>query len=231
MANARGDLPQAIEFLEESITIARGLRDTRAVATGLNSLANTLQIQDKLEQAMSTYREALGLARELGDRGLVSMVTGNIADVYLDQGEVQAGLREARASLNLAEEIGSLFMAASLHWAIGRAQIELKEYPSARERLRKSLQLAKELGSTASILVVLVEYGRLRAREGDQTGALSILGLVSVNSGLDAYGRRRVNHVLAEIRSGVPEGEIEDGLDRGTKLDLAAVVQGLLEAA
>ena len=228
MANARGDLPQAIEFLEESITIARGLGDTRSVATGLNSLANTLQIQDELGPAMSTYREALGLAQELGDRGLVSMVTANIADVYLDQGEYQAALQDARASLKLAEEIGSRYMAASGHWAIGRAQIGLEEYPSAGERLKKSLQLSKELGSTAAILVVLSEYGRLKAREGDRMGALSLLGLASANPGLDAYGRRRVNHVLAEVRREVPEREVQAGLEGGMKLDLEAVVNGLL---
>jgi len=231
MANARGDYQEATEFLEESIAIARGLRDTRSVAQGLNSLGITFHLQDEFQRAAGNYREALGLAQELADRGLVSMVTGNIGDVYFDQGEYQAALKEGRVALKLAEESGSHYLAAGAHMTLASAQVGLEEYQSARQHLDKALRLSRELGSTAAILVVLTEYGRLKAREGDRMVALSILGLASTHPALEAYGRRRVEQVVAEIRSEVPEGEVQAGLEGGMKLDLEAVVNGLLDEA
>jgi tetratricopeptide (TPR) repeat protein len=231
MANARGDHRQAIEFLEESIAIARELRDTRSVAQGLNSLGLTFHLQDELERAASTYREALGLAQELGDRGLVSMVTLNIGDIYVDQGKYQAALEEGHASLKLAEESGSDYLATGAHWTIAGAEIGLGKFQSARQHLHKAIRLSRELGSTAGILLVVARYARLKASEGDMVAALSLLGLVSAHPARDAFSRQRVDRALAELRGEVPEEEIRAGLDRGAKLDLAQVVQGLLDEA
>ena len=231
MANARGDHRQAIEFLEESIAIARELRDTRSVAQGLNSLGNTFGLQDDLERAASTYAEALGLAQALGDRGLVSMVTQNISRMYVVQGKYQAALEEGRVSLKLAEESGSDYLASEAHWTIAGAEIELGKFQSARQHLHKAIRLSREMGSTAGILYVVDHYARLKASEGDRVVALSLLGLVSAHPARDAFSRQRVDRALAELRGEVPEEEIRAGLDRGAKLDLEQVVQGLLDEA
>jgi hypothetical protein len=81
------------------------------------------------------------------------------------------------------------------------------------------------------ILYAVDHYARLKASEGDMVAALSLLGLVSAHPARDAFSRRRVDQALAELRSEVPEEEIRAGLDRGAKLDLEQVVQGLLEEA
>ena len=229
MVIARGDYQPAVEFLEESIAIARKLGDSYSVAQGLNSLGLAFHVHDDLERAASTYAEAMGLAQELGNRGLVSLVAQNIGDIYLEQRKYQAALQEGLAALKLAEESGSDYLAGYAHITIAGAQIGLGEYESARQHLDRAIRLSKELGSIAQVLIVLAGYGRLEAKQGDRDGALSLLGLAQAHPGLDAFGRRRVELALVELRSEVPEEELRAGLDRGAKLDLEQVVQGLLD--
>jgi tetratricopeptide (TPR) repeat protein len=157
------------------------------------------------------------------------LVAQNIGDIYLEQRKYQAALQEGLAALKLAEESGSDYLAGYAHITIAGAQIGLGEYESARQHLDRAIRLSKELGSIAQVLIVLAGYGRLEAKQGDRDGALSLLGLAQAHPGLDAFGRRRVELALVELRSEVPEEELRAGLDRGAKLDLEQVVQGLID--
>ncbi len=87
LAFDQGDLTTAQEMLEESLSIARELKDSSGVAVSLNALAVFFRDRGELAQASGVFEESLALCRELGDLTAAARALSNLASVVRLQGD------------------------------------------------------------------------------------------------------------------------------------------------
>jgi serine/threonine protein kinase/tetratricopeptide (TPR) repeat protein len=230
LGNMTGDFEMARVKLQESRELAREQQDGESEANALNSLGLTATAEGEFEQALVFYSEGLALAESMGDRGIAGMIILNTADVYLLDDHVEEGLRAAQKALDMVQEIGSDYLAAGAYRSLGDGLISKGDYEAARENLHESLRLTKAMGSTIFFMShIVLQYGRLRARSGDQQGGLELLGLAREQRYLLLSGRIYFDKALEDVRGELSDKEVEAALKRGAKLDLDRVVEELLE--
>jgi len=228
IANVSGQLQQARTHLEESLALARETGDVYSEANALNSLGNTLSAANDLEGAIGHFEQGLAIADRLGNRGLQAMMSGNIAFNLMLAGDYDSAHRRSERVLALTQEIGSDYLAAGAHATLAAALIGLGKDEEARTHLDRGLRMARSMNSVSGLLDVLPDVARLQAHAGQAVRALGSLGLVLNHPAHDLVTQRRAEDLVAELKQGLADDEVQSALARGAKLDLLAVVDEFL---
>jgi predicted ATPase len=176
LAGDQGDYASAQKLLEESLEIARELKDNSGVAVSLNALAVFSRDRGEVAAAGTLFEESLALCRESGDGMAAARALSNLASVVRLQGDLARArslYEECRASFaELGDRTG---MAWSLDYQ-GDVAREQGEVEAARSLYEKSLAMFRELGDAWGIAGTLADLGNL-AREGDDhAGARTFYG-------------------------------------------------------
>lgn len=171
LAGDQGDYASAQKLLEESLEIARELKDNSGVAVSLNALAVFSRERGEVAAAGTLFEQSLALCRESGDRMAAARALSNLASVVRLQGDyVRAGslYEECRASFaELGDRAG---MAWSLDYQ-GDVAREQGEGEVARSLYEKSLAVFRELGDPWGIAGTLADLGNLARERNDHAGA------------------------------------------------------------
>jgi serine/threonine protein kinase/tetratricopeptide (TPR) repeat protein len=228
LANSLGEYEKAKAHLEESLALAREDGDRSSEVNALNSLGITATGMDDFDQALRYYQEGLDLAAEIGDRGQRAMLTGNISQVHYLRGDFAEAKRLSERGLALAREVSSDFLIGAGLWGTGTSLMRLGELEQARPLMDAALRMVLAVGSEAAKLFPLPEYARLSALRGNLEQGLEWIGLALNHPALNFDQRREAERVLSEIRGDLDEGKVQAALQRGAKLDLGEVVEGLL---
>jgi predicted ATPase len=176
LAFDQGDLTAAQELLEESLSIARELKDYSGIAVSLNALAVFFRDRGELVQASAVFEESLALCRELGDLKAAARALSNLASVVRLQGDY------ARAR-SLYEECAARFAdlgdRAGMAWSLdyqGDVAREQGEMETARALYSKSLAEFRALGDPWGIAGTLADLGNLALDNDDHAGASANYG-------------------------------------------------------
>jgi predicted ATPase/serine/threonine protein kinase len=171
LAGDQGDYASAQKLLEESLEIARELKDDSGVAVSLNALAVFSRDRGELAAAGALFEESLALCRQSGDGMAAARALSNLASVVRLQGD------HARAR-SLYEECSASFaqlgdrtgMAWSLDYQ-GDVAREQGEEEVARSLYEKSLAAFRELGDAWGTAGTLADLGNLARERNDHAGA------------------------------------------------------------
>jgi predicted ATPase len=168
LATEQGDHRAARIMLEQSLQIARELKDTRGVGIALNALAANARDDGEMSTARSLFEESLTVWRDLNDRAMVARALSNIASVVKSQRNYALARSLHEESRVIFEALGdSTCMAWSLNYQGDVAQ-EQGEISVARELYEQSLSIFRKLHDKWGVAGCLVDLGTLARDQGDE---------------------------------------------------------------
>ncbi len=228
LGNGMGEFEQAKAYLEESLELATELEDRFSQTVAINSIGLTAAAEGDLDEALDWYNKGLASAEALGNRSVSAMLIVNSADAHNLLGNLDEALRVGKRALALSKEVGSDYLIAGTHWTIGSVLISKGDLKAAREHLDESLRLNQAMGSPEGMAVLIADYARLRALDGELTKAIEWIGLTRSHPAARNYASIYLKKTLKEVRGELPDDEVEAALERGAKLELKEVVAELL---
>ncbi len=177
LGSLMGQYGEAREYLEESLSIARELGDTRRVGTVLDELGAVFAGQGDLTAAKGHIQEALAIARELGNKRELMAALNALAQIHRMQAELDNAEPLYEQMLALARELEDSENIAIGLLNLAMVAIARDAGENARKCLLEALAIAVEIGSRPagqSALEVAAGLAALRrewARVADFFGA------------------------------------------------------------
>ena len=97
---------EAIEYCQQSMTIAEELGDRYCEAFAWDSLGYSHHHLSQYPQAIGCYRRAVALHRAIGDRDAESTVQIHLMDALRATGDIDAARAAGKEALAILEELG-----------------------------------------------------------------------------------------------------------------------------
>lgn len=190
----RGDLREAINYLEQSLPIHREVGDTRGEAIDLGSLANRHVDLGEDQVAIDYYQQALRLELEKGYRREEAADQFNIGNSYRHLGLYAEAETHFTSSLKTAQSIGFGLIEGAASMGFGDVALDLRQWAQAAEHFRHTITIGDCLNSTQ-----LSKYGRIGL-------ALALVGDAQLDLAWDTIDAAQqldfppINHVELALR-------------------------------
>lgn len=172
---ADSDIPKAIGYLEQALTLYKEVGDTSGIIISLNNIASLHRTQGDIPKALECFFQCLEMARVIGDKDLEGNVLFNINVNYNDLGQVTKALDYLYRSLKIREETGNKYGIAECLRSLGSAYTQQCEYEKANELLLKGLKTFEEINSPNDIGITCNNLGTNYLDLGDTASALKYL--------------------------------------------------------
>lgn len=198
LAYNQGDFRAARPLYEESLAIARSLRDSRGVAGALNNLGLVARAQADYDQARSLYEEALLLNRKLSNQLWEAWNLNNLGNIYFDLEKIGAARSLHLQALGLQRTLGDTWGAAMSLQYLGDAALVQRLHTEAASLYEESLAMRRSLGDRRGIASCLAGLGTLAHRRAEFQLAARLQG-ESLAIRRDLGDRRGIAHSLEEI--------------------------------
>ncbi len=175
------DYATASSLCQESLEIAQGLEDKKAVARALSGLAHALSRQGAIrrDEARALYERCMAIHRELDDRGGISAIFHSLALLHISQArsalcpvhEYEAALHLQEQSVAIMREVGSKSSLAKGLWLLGMAVDGVGDTARAVALTEEAYALAREVGDKWMVLVTARDLAELARKRGDHETA------------------------------------------------------------
>ncbi|MEH2268508.1 MAG: CHAT domain-containing tetratricopeptide repeat protein [Nostoc sp.] len=163
---------QAIQILEQVLTIAQELKDQKREATALLGLGFNYDRLGEKQKALDFYNQALPLKRAVGDRSGEATTLNNIGKVYNDLGEKQKALDFYNQALPLRRAVGDRSGEATTLNNIGAVYDDLGEKQKALDFYNQALFLKSAVGDRYGEATTLNNIGKVYNALGEKQKAL-----------------------------------------------------------
>ena len=137
---------RAIEFLEESLAIAREIDDRRNEGVWLGNLGSVHLDLGQIERAIEFYEQALIVAREIGDRQNEGVWLGKLGLAYRALGHAERIIEFYEQALTIAREIGDRRGEGANLSRLGSVYHTLGQNEQAIQFHEEALAIAREIG-------------------------------------------------------------------------------------
>ena len=151
-----------LEYLEQSVALARSIGDKEALANALNNMQLITRALSDYERAYQAGLEALECYREMGSAWGMARTYSNLgqtADVLQLRVEAKQFYQEG---MKYCEEVGDRRGIAYILVSLAETEIEEQNYVSARSLMEQGIHIFDELSDTFQLawcMDVLVAYG------------------------------------------------------------------------
>ncbi len=167
-----GAPPQdAIYYGEQSLTLARALRQREQVASILNDLAVAYRINGQIARSQAVLEEACVVWRELGNR---PMLADNLAQYSMGHfltGRYQEALSVSDEARRLSESMDNDASLAQSQFMMGHVYLELGQPDRAVEVMRETIYLGEQVGNLGIQIGTRADLGWVYGMFGDvETG-------------------------------------------------------------
>lgn len=166
----RGELGEALAYLEIALSLFREANDSRGVASTFDDLAQLHRLRGANKAALAAAREALAMRTRLKDKRGQAVSLNTIGQLELDRGDFHAAESHFKTALALREATRDHEGAVQTRMALGRLSHERGDFLSAIETYRGALAPAREMddrGLQSHLLNVLGEACLAAGRLGD----------------------------------------------------------------
>ncbi|WP_293127020.1 tetratricopeptide repeat protein [Microcoleus sp. bin38.metabat.b11b12b14.051] len=141
-----GDYRRAMDYLQQSLTIAREIQDDLGQENALVNLGKLYFLMGEYVRAIECHQHSLKIAQEIGDlRGKAQALT-NLGSVYASLGNYSKTIEYSQQSLAIARQINNRFDEGQALANIGAFHLYQGEYEMAIEYYQQSLKIAREIG-------------------------------------------------------------------------------------
>jgi class 3 adenylate cyclase/tetratricopeptide (TPR) repeat protein len=221
-----GNLGIAREYCADALEIGKAIGDNATVMMALNRLGVVSGALGEPAEEERCYQETLSLALALGNRERAAAALNNLGAQAGEQGNWQKARVYYQRALEFSRETGAQQGLALHQVNLGLANIQLGYLAEAGQLLREGTALAWRLGALPVIVSALTYFGILAHAEGYQERALQLIGLARTNPAFDSEAEREIGLYMAEWQ--LDPALVEAGLQAGTELNLAAVINELI---
>ena len=146
LARRSGDPETSRALLEESITIARELKDKAGEAECLLELGGIAHMRNEYEEAAALFRESLAIYRELADKWGIAESLIRLAYIVEIHGDSEAAESMWEEALAISRELGNKMAIAQCLNRLGNRARLRGDLPKARALTEEGLALGRELG-------------------------------------------------------------------------------------
>jgi tetratricopeptide (TPR) repeat protein len=200
----QGDLPDATDSLQKSLSIYRELGERNRVALVQNRLAIALLWQGKTSEAAPIIESSLSTARELGEANVVAEMYENQAYIQMEEHPEKAA-SSALAAMDRHKANGDTHGVAMDSAILAQALLAEGKINDGRTWLNKAFQiLGPNPGGELGVQMLTVK-GQLDAREGRRIAARNDLEHAAMQAkklGADSMGMQaRLALVELELQS------------------------------
>ena len=171
LAWAQGDYPAQRRYDEESLALARRLKDPAILAHALSELGAAAFQQGRYDEARAHLDESLALYQQVGDQQGLALSLMRLASVARDQGDYAAAAPLYEEALRFRRSWGDRSGVAHILSNLGWMALYRGDYAAARALQEESLAIREALGERREIAVSLTALARVDSAEGDQRAA------------------------------------------------------------
>jgi predicted ATPase/class 3 adenylate cyclase len=193
-----GRYPEARQYLEESLAIARDIGDKRRVAEALQPLGMAHLGQGDPRGARRYLEEALVLAQERGDQRELAAAINAIAQLHRMEGDLDKAEPLYEEVLRLARELGDRESIAIGLLNLAMVVISRASGDRAREMLLAVLAIAEEIGSKPAGQSVMEVSAGLAVLSTDWAEAARFYGAAEAQSAQTGLHRDPADEAFLE---------------------------------
>jgi predicted ATPase/class 3 adenylate cyclase len=242
LAESLGEQERATALAEESLTLQRGLGDTRGVATALNNMGNVATSHGDLGRAAGLYEESQVLWRSLKDDVGTASALNNRATVARLQGDGERATALAEESLKLRRVLKDSGGVATCLHNLALVALDAGDLARAGALAEESLGLWRTVDDRWGIANGLYSEGILAQRAGSPARAGELLE-ESLALRREAGDRRGAAAALAALGAlAAAQGDVEGAAGRygesldfyraaGDRIGIAGTLEGLAAVA
>jgi len=222
-----GDLAAAEGMATEALRASRAGGDLVGELSALYMLGNIYTDRRELERAVETFETVLGLARRANHLSHEAKSLVNLGNIAYLRGDYAAARQYGQSARSRFQELGQQRSVIVSLGNLSQADLKLGDLAAARRGAREALALARSLGAQPWVLWAVFLFGQILAETGDGSRALAFFGLARAHPAVDNQVRVEIDEEIARLA--MPVGEVEAGLAAGAGLDLAIVVEEILQ--
>ncbi len=175
MSYRKFDSDKAISYGQESVALARKLKEKDILATAIYNLGNTYLRFEKYKEAMALFFEALEITRESGDKEGTAALLVNISNAYMVQSDYPHALEYLLEAIKLFEENGNKFGEGSSLLNIGNIYSELSDQKNALSYFKRALTVYEAIGNKLYIALAIGNIGSVYSDLGQYEQAMTFL--------------------------------------------------------
>ena len=154
------------EWLDSALSLARGTKQTVALARTLHGAGTTAAFRGKYTRAEKYLDESVALAHELGDLELRLAGYSAFALLRQFQGDIGAAQEHVHSMLQLAEQLHRPWYAARAAEFIASRALERGDLSEAANQLTRAVGLARDAGDQWNLAMLLSHLGDVERMRG-----------------------------------------------------------------
>ena len=156
-----GNYPEAIDFLDRSLTYFRNVGAAAGIARALNLKGDVLWRRAEFPQAITACEESLAIYREQGDALGIARTLNRIGMAIVQQGDHGAATPYLEESLDYAHQSGDPNVTASVVNNLGVSAFAQGQYDRAGAYFQEGLDLARAVGNRQRAATLLSNLGSI----------------------------------------------------------------------
>ena len=175
MANAEGDLEEALLHYERSLDAFRAANEKRGCAIVYHNLGMIAADRELWNEADTSFLKSLSIVEETGDVALRGQVLLNRTEVHLARQNFEEARQSAEQALQIFDEMGVRDLKADAYKFLGVLYREMGKPLLAEARLKTALDIATEAGATLAQAEATRELAVLYQGMGRNQDTLKLL--------------------------------------------------------
>ena len=233
VASEQGNLTQAVDLYQESLTLARETGDRSLMGNILNDSGYVAYLRGNFTQAATLQQEALSLARELGNKGLIGQTLNNLGyNLYL-QGHFAQAATLVQEGLTLARELGNKGLLQAALETLGSISLAQGDLVQASSLFKEGLSLW-EVGNKVQTGLHLIGLARVAVAQGKPRQAVRLLGAaethMDVNLFLTPFERADYERTVESLRATLSESTFANAWEEGRTMELQDILAAYVES-
>ncbi|MCC5641639.1 tetratricopeptide repeat protein [Nostoc sp. CHAB 5824] len=173
--NYQGQYERAIDFLQQSLEIAKEIGYRYGEGNSLIGLGNAYNSLGQYQRAIEFLQQSLEIKREIGDRFGEGASLGNLGNAYNSLGQYQRAIDFYQQSLEISREIGDRYGEGASLGNLGNAYNSLGQYQRAIDFYQQSLEISREIGDIQGEGNSLIGLGNAYGSLGQYQRAIEFL--------------------------------------------------------
>ncbi len=159
-----GNYPEATDYYEQSLAIARQIGDRQSEGQALGNLGLTYDSLGQYDRAIDSHQQALIITQEVGDRQGEGQALGNLGLVYNNLGEYNRAIDFYQKYLTIAQEIGDRQGESVALGNLGHVYDSLGQYDCSIDFHQQSLIISREINYRIGEGAALVNIGETQIK-------------------------------------------------------------------
>jgi len=176
LADGQGDIAQATNMAEQSLSLFREADDKGGIAHALNLLAIIAADQGHYERAIALVQESLALFQAIGHKPGAGSALNELGIIAAEQGDYARAAVLYERSLAVRRDAGDVRGMAASRINLARLAREQGHVARAAALYEQGVAMFRELGGKSDLAMALNNLGEMARLLGDYARAAALTG-------------------------------------------------------